>query len=532
MSDFIHESPHTPTREPHHAGDRHISPRTPNQYVFDNGQFRSVITGEIYQLPDNGRVLSPGQAEGITALSNLRTSPPPMHIPPLAPVITATQLQELISQLSATIKKNHEQPPQAEEHLFSIAKSEYYISQGLTYKFDGDHEKLAPWIKKFKALRTNALWRDATYITINNTRYDILTDFTKIKETSIKQQAKERWAPDNQAKSLKPANTKYFYPRILGKVVISSITDDFYTTLQNYTGDELASDGPLLLWLILTHFHASTVTYQEQLKQQIRSRTLASDHKDDIESYLVWLRHTIDILHTTTQIDNHTDLLTPIFNQLLTSKSSRFRRIVEDWHLEYHSEEKVFTLLSLVEAADKKCKALRQSNQLYTAADSEIFAMEATIKQPTSAHHGKHTGAKGRLSGTHRPPKPAWYNTPPSDPNQTHRFDDRVWHWCPKCGEHGKWVCTHTPDKHQDNYVKKRKIASVTPENPTKPPTTAVAQVAAPIPTPAAGVGITSAAIAKLVAEEVANQFKVHLASLRVSPNEEEADNHILATDW
>jgi hypothetical protein len=137
MSDFIHESPHTPTREPHHAGDRHISPRTPSQYVFDNGQFHSVITGKIYQLPDNGRVLSPGQAEGITALSNLRTSPPPMHIPPLAPVITATQLQELISQLSATIRRNHEQPPQAEEHLFSIAKSEYYISQGLTYKFDG-----------------------------------------------------------------------------------------------------------------------------------------------------------------------------------------------------------------------------------------------------------------------------------------------------------------------------------------------------------------------------------------------------------
>lgn len=239
------------------------------------------------------------------------------------------------------------------------------------------------------------LWRNATYITIGNVRYDILTEFTKIKESTMKTQAQERWTTDNQAKSLKPKNTKYFYPRILGKVVISSITDDFYTTLQNYTGDDLASDGPFLLWLILTHFHASTVTYQEKLKQHIRSRTLSGDYNDDLESYLVWLCHTIDVLHTTTQVHNLSDLLTPIFNELLTTKSTRFRRIVEDWHLEYHSEEKEFTPLTLLEAADKKCKALCQSNQLYTAADSEVFAMEAALKRPTTTPQGCHGGGRG-----------------------------------------------------------------------------------------------------------------------------------------
>ncbi|MFN9980225.1 MAG: hypothetical protein ACK53Y_09940 [bacterium] len=219
-----------------------------------------------------------------------------------------------------TIKKNNDNPGVSEEHLFSIAKSEFYISQGLTYKFDGDHEKLAPWIKKFKALCTNALWHDTTYITINEVRYNILTDFTKIKESTVKAQAKVHWMPDNQVKSLKPSHTELFYPRILRKVIISSITDDFYTTLQNYAGDDLASDGPLLLWLILTHFHASTVTYQEKLKQQIRTRTLSGDHKDDAESYLLWLRHTLDILTTTAQTNSHSDLMTPVFDQLLTTK--------------------------------------------------------------------------------------------------------------------------------------------------------------------------------------------------------------------
>jgi hypothetical protein len=388
MSNPIELTPLSPGLQRHeHYGEGGKPPTTPDKYVFENGQFRSLLTGEIYSPTQRQRLLSPGQAEGIEALSHLRASPPPFH-PTLsgpAPVITTEQLQELISQLTNTIKKNNDNPVISEEHLFSIAKSEHYISQGLTYKFDGDHEKLAPWIKKFKALCTNALWKDATYLTINNIRFDILTDFTKIKESTIKAQAKVRWSAGNQAKRLKPQHPELFYPRILGKVVISSITDDFYTVLQNYAGDELACDGPLLLWLILTHFHASTVTYQEKLKQQIRSRSLSSDHKDDVESYLLWLRHTLDVLTTISQVSSHSDLMKPIFDQLLTTKSMRLRCIIEDWHLEYHSEEKDFTPTSLVESADRKCKALRQSNQLYTSADSEVFIMEATLKQHTDS---------------------------------------------------------------------------------------------------------------------------------------------------
>ena len=213
----------------------------------------------------------------------------------------------------------------------------------------------------------------------------------------------------------------------------------------------------------------------------------------------------------------------------------RLRRIIEDWHLEYHSEEKDFTPTSLVESADRKCKALRQSNQLYTSADSEVFIMEATLKQHTDSKSGRHTDGRGKTGGTHCPQKPAWYNSPPTNSNQTHRFDDRVWHWCHKCGNGGKWVCTHTPDKHQDNFVKKRKAAAVTPDNNTAGPVSAVAKIAAPhgsVPPTA----VNSAEIAKLVAEQVTTQFQAHFASLRhhaSSPATEEADHmHVLPTDW
>jgi hypothetical protein len=185
-------------------------------------------------------------------------------------------------------------------------------------------------------------------------------DFTKIKEADIKPAALKRNTPDNQAKSLKPEHSTLFYARVLGKVVISSITKEFYMTLQNYVGDDLAGDGPYLLWSLLTHFHTSTITYQEQLKSQIHQRSLATDHNEDVEAYLLWLRHQLDVLLTTSgsAAASHNDLINPIFTQLLKTKSTRLRRIVEDLHLLYHGEEKTFTPVILVHELEKKCRAL------------------------------------------------------------------------------------------------------------------------------------------------------------------------------
>ena len=68
--------------------------------------------------------------EGAAALSALWSSPPPILNIPLGnvPIITSKQLQELIGQLTTTIKFNQSNAPVSKENLFSIAKSEYYIS--------------------------------------------------------------------------------------------------------------------------------------------------------------------------------------------------------------------------------------------------------------------------------------------------------------------------------------------------------------------------------------------------------------------
>jgi hypothetical protein len=84
---------------------------------------------------------------------------------------------------------------------------------------------------------------------------------------------------------------------------------------------------------------------------------------------------------------------------------------------------------------------------------------------------------------------------------QTHALDGRTWHWCPKCGTNGKWVCTHHPSQHGDTFVKKRPSEGAT-HNRDKRPT--------PSPPPSAHVAstVTPEALAQLVAAQVSNQLQ------------------------
>lgn len=60
------------------------------------------------------------------------------------------------------------------------------------------------------------------------------------------------------SQKVKTRPTRFLHASILGKVMISSVLDEFHTT--NYAGDKLASEDQLIIWLILTHIHTTPVT--------------------------------------------------------------------------------------------------------------------------------------------------------------------------------------------------------------------------------------------------------------------------------
>jgi len=170
-------------------------------------------------------------------------TPPHLYLP-------YNQLKHLLNSVLGSYA--HSKPK--EENPLNQARLEHFVSQGSSLKFDGDQDKLVPWIKRFRSLRTNSVWQSATYVQDDTKTYDLLTEFTKVPEAIIREQATLRWTTANQLKSMSQDNPDLYHARILGKVIINSVTDDFYTVLQNYAGLDLCNDGPLLLWLILSHF--------------------------------------------------------------------------------------------------------------------------------------------------------------------------------------------------------------------------------------------------------------------------------------
>jgi hypothetical protein len=208
--------------------------------------------------PSQSPTLSPREDEVAATLTRLHSDLPPS---PPALYLPMDQLEQLLH----SVLLHHAPPKTKDDNPLNQARLEYFVSQGTKTKFDGDQDKLVPWIKCFRTLRTNAVWQSATYVQDDNKSYDLLTEFTKVTEAVIREQATFCWTSENQRKSMSQEHPTLYYLRILGKIIINSVTDEFYTILQNYAGLDLCNNGPLLLWLILSHFHTNTITYTERL---------------------------------------------------------------------------------------------------------------------------------------------------------------------------------------------------------------------------------------------------------------------------
>jgi len=206
-----------------------------------------------------------------------------------------------------------------EDNPLHLARLEHFVSQGISLKFDGDKEKLIPWIKRFRTLWTNAAWHQATYVTVMvKPIHNWIRQDQWVSHQGTSHYLLDSREPNKELISRPPS---FILCSHLGKVIANSFTDEFYTKLQNYSSVDLSNDGPYLLWLILSHFHTSTITYNERVRSAIRTRSLSTDHAGDMQTYLIWVRHQLDILTTnqTGADTSNNDLVEAIFIQLLST---------------------------------------------------------------------------------------------------------------------------------------------------------------------------------------------------------------------
>jgi hypothetical protein len=433
------------------------------------------------------------QQETLTSLLQL-TSNSPLRTPHLRTSVNSNQSRSFAGSTK---------PPE----YYNNAKYEDIISKPMKPPYDGSSDQLIPFLNRLDIRRQDEGWYPITFLTINNTKYDLIRHFTQIDETVMLQEARIRWTSPTISIDKHTIDHPTFNARVLARLLLSSVTDDFCITIINRVPQDYRNDGPLLLWIICNNIHRNNIAFVESIKRKIRDSTI-SQFGDDVPKYILHLK---DNLRLITSSDNsntqHNDLITYLFHQLQQCNVPLFKEAIDKWHIEY-LEAKLpgLTPEKFLKMVDDKIQILKHADQWKESEHTEIMALKLELqkqKQESDAlvknlvahvgrlsnahrnlhhgisHHG-HNNKKHPFPGSNPMPNninyPPWMIVPPQHPMETKLMDRRIYTWCTKCRQgQGLWVCRHNTETHVDGYTnqrnQRRRIDHTTPQFPNPHPT-------------------------------------------------------------
>jgi hypothetical protein len=295
---------------------------------------------------------------------------------------------------------------------------------------------------------------------------DLTRHFTQVSETDITNAATERWTSTTVAIDKITLDHPTFNARILGRLIMSSITDTFSITIINRVPQDLRNDGPLLLWTVCNHIHHNNIAFVETIKNKIRNATL-THFNDDVENYIIYIKDNLRLINAATDdTKEHNDLITYIFTQLSASNINLFQETIQKWQIDY-LEAKLPDLMptKLLKLADDKVQVLKHAGHWRTIESPDVMALKLELEQQRSnsqalvkntvAHVGQLIQKQRHKIGNGGSPyqHPTWMTEPPSDGILAKMHDNKQYNWCSKCRQgKGLWVLRHTTNTHIDGF--------------------------------------------------------------------------------
>lgn len=371
---------------------------------------------------------------------------------------------------------------------YSLLKIEQIASQGLSTKFDGITANFAQFLQDASSQVSISVWHNAPFLTYQAHQYNIFHDFISIPQSVIESQAISRWTDPTKLANHSRKATTAFHIKLLCLFLLNSITTTFCTTIQNRAGTLLRNDGQSLLWLVCNHVYASKNAFDKTIRDSIRTRSLAKDHANNIESYVNWVRHQLRHIQPSETETTCNDLLDPIFDQLFLSGIECFTTSVHDWHEAHYHNDTPITPLLLLAKVDRRIQVLRSANMLLPKPDdSNLMALQATdisqpsyesppvitphqmsgpsyISHPNTELIAHYTVVSPSHRASYQQPlrHPAvtpmaryaeapWKFQAPANLNEVRLYENKEWNWCPKCRHRtGMWVTSHKPWQHDE----------------------------------------------------------------------------------
>jgi hypothetical protein len=222
-------------------------------------------------------------------------------------------------------------PTRKPPEYYNNAKYEDINSKPIKPLYDGSSEQLIPFLNQLDIQRQDEGWYPITFLSIHGTQYDLIRHFTTIDESVMLQEATVRWMSSHVSTDKHTIDHPTFNARVLARLLLSSITDDFCIMIINRTPQEYRNDGPLLLWLICNNIHRNNIAFVESIKRRIRESTL-SQLGTDAPKYIQHIKDNIHLITTSGDTTtSHTDLLVYLFAQLQLCKVPLFKEAVDSW---------------------------------------------------------------------------------------------------------------------------------------------------------------------------------------------------------
>jgi hypothetical protein len=223
-------------------------------------------------------------------------------------------------------------------------------------------------------------WYPVTFLTIRGTKYDLIRNFTLIDESVMLHEAQLRWTSPDVSANKHTIDHPTFNARVLARLLLGSITDDFYITIISRILQEYRNDGPLILWLICNNIHHNNIAFVESIKRRVRESTL-SQFGDDIPKDILHIKDSLCLITTSDMnTTTHNDLLVYLFDQLQLYKVPLFKEAIDAWHIVY-LEAKLpgINPEALLKMAEYKIQVLKHADQWKASDNTEIMALKLEL---------------------------------------------------------------------------------------------------------------------------------------------------------
>jgi len=178
-------------------------------------------------------------------------------------------------------------PPKSD--MYNNAYFEQIACAGLSQKYDGTPDPLIPTLNLIHLRRQNKVWYEATFMSVNGVKNDLVHQFSKNLLSTIKDQAKQLWSLLDAPVQRHTCGICLYNSSLFGLFLLNSLTPDFAALLDSRIDQTYSSNGPLLFLTMCNHVHRNHLAFVESIKNKICLSTL-SEHNNDIASYLHFLQ--------------------------------------------------------------------------------------------------------------------------------------------------------------------------------------------------------------------------------------------------